>query len=263
MQITAPGPVAPDHSSDLLAAPVPSVASCLFLDVDGTVIDFAATPDEVQIDQNLLGLLAEVRQAANGALALVSGRSIAALDRLFDPLHLPAAGVHGFERRDASGAIHRQTLLDEPLASARAALKNFVNAHEGLLLEDKESALAVHFRCAPQLEELVRTTVARLPILLIPEFELLEGDAVLEIKPASNSKATAIEAFMREAPFAGRISVFIGDDLTDYDGFAAIRRHGGMTIAVGDRISAQWRLSDPHAVREWLRNFIAAQGKIR
>jgi trehalose 6-phosphate phosphatase len=263
MGALAHGPVAPDQSGNPPAPPVPLVASCLFLDVDGTVIDFAATPDEVQIDQQLIALLAEVERAVSGAFALVSGRSIAALDRLFHPLRVPAAGVHGFERRDARAAIHRQTLLDEPLASTRTALKSFVDAHEGLLLEDKESALAVHFRRAPQLEELVRMTVARLPILLIPEFELLEGDAVLEIKPASNSKATAIEAFMREAPFAGRIPVFIGDDLTDYDGFAAIRRHNGMSIAVGDRISAQWRLSDPSAVREWLRGFATAQGGIR
>jgi trehalose 6-phosphate phosphatase len=263
MQDPAQGALAPPQSHDSRAAPVPLVAACLFLDLDGTVIDFAATPDEVQVDEQLIALLARVQQAVGGALAMVSGRSIASLDRLFHPLRLPAAGVHGFERRDAGGALHRQTPVDEPMSEARTALKRFVAAHEGLLLEDKDAALAVHFRRAPKLEELVRATVSKLPILQNPEFELLEGDAVLEIKPAANSKATAIEAFMREAPFAGRIPVFIGDDLTDCDGFTAIRRHGGVAIAVGDRITAQWRLSDPLAVREWLRSFIAAQSRIQ
>jgi trehalose 6-phosphate phosphatase len=256
-------PAAPGAGREADAVPVPTTAACLFLDVDGTVIEFADTPDEVQIDEPLTSLLAAVHRALGGALAIISGRSIAAVDRLFHPLRLPAAGVHGFERRDAAGNRSCRTLLGEPLAAARATLKEFVDAHEGLLLEDKGSALAVHFRRVSHLEEPVRARVAALPILQIPEFELLEGDAVLEIKPAANSKATAIEAFLREPPFAGRMPVFIGDDVSDCDGFAAVRRHGGMTIAVGDRVTADWRLPDPGSARTWLRMLAAAQSEIR
>lgn len=263
MERPDPEPRAPGTSFVPQAVPTPSTPACLFLDVDGTVIDFAATPDEVHVDEQLIELLTDVRHAVQGALALVSGRSIAVLDRLFEPLRLPAAGVHGFERRDVNGGLHHRALLDEPLMAARTALERFVASHEGLLLEDKGSALAVHYRRAPHFGELVRIIVGGLPIAKAPEFELLDGDAVLEIKPASSNKATAIEAFMQEAPYAGRLPIFIGDDLTDCDGFAAVRRHAGVTIAVGNRVSAQWQLQGPPAVRAWLRNFATAQGRMR
>lgn len=263
MERRDPEPLACEVPGVPQAVPTPSTPACLFLDFDGTVIDFAATPDAVHVDEQLIALLMDVQRAVQGALALVSGRSIAVLDQLFDPLRLPAAGVHGVERRDVNGALHRQALLDEPLIAARTALERFVAAHDGLLLEDKGSALAVHYRRAPHFRELVRTIVAGLPIAKAPGFELLDGDSVLEIKPASNNKATAIEAFMQEAPYAGRLPIFIGDDLTDYDGFAAVRRHAGVTIAVGNRVFAQWQLPDPPAVRTWLRNFAMAQGRTR
>jgi len=242
--------------------PPPADAACLFLDVDGTLVDFAPTPDEVRVDAELVDLLRAIELRTGGALALVSGRSIAELDRLFAPLSLPAAGVHGFERRDAQGAFHRQSLLDEHLLPARNALAQVVAAHAGLLLEDKGAALALHYRRAPQLETEARTALVRLLDSLLPEYELLEGDAVLEIKPASHSKASAIEAFLREPPFAGRIPVFIGDDLGDFDGFVAVRKQHGMGIAVGDRVAADWRLADPAAVRAWLRStFVGPDAK--
>jgi trehalose 6-phosphate phosphatase len=235
---------------------VPAHDACLFLDVDGTLLDFAATPDAVWVDGALIELLDSAARVTQGAVALISGRSIAQIDRLFAPLRLPAAGVHGHERRDAGGTIHRQSVLDERLPAARLTLEEFARSHEGLLLEDKQSALALHYRRVPHLEQCARVMISQLLISLLPEYELLEGDAVLEIKPASHNKATAIEAFLRESPFAGRVPVFLGDDLTDYDGFVAVRKHGGVAIAVGDRVSAQWRLTDPAAVRAWLRSFV-------
>lgn len=263
MKRADPEPVVPEAPGIPLAVPTPSTSACLFLDVDGTVIDFAATPDEVRIDPPLIDLLRALRLALSGALALISGRSIAALDRLFHPLQLPSAGVHGFERRDATGVVHRRSMLDDTLMSARVVLAKLVAEHEGLLLEDKEAALAVHYRRAPELEDLVRSTLTKIPGSLAPGFELLEGDAVMEIKPASTTKATAIEAYMKEAPFVGRAPVFIGDDLTDYDGFAAIRRHSGMAIAVGNRVVAQWRLENPAATRDWLHKFAKIQARLR
>ena len=212
-----------------MPVPVPAHDACLFLDVDGTLLDFAATPDAVWVDGALIELLDSAARVTQGAVALISGRSIAQIDRLFAPLRLPAA---------------------------RLTLEEFARSHEGLLLEDKQSALALHYRRVPHLEQCARVMISQLLISLLPEYELLEGDAVLEIKPASHNKATAIEAFLRESPFAGRVPVFLGDDLTDYDGFVAVRKHGGVAIAVGDRVSAQWRLTDPAAVRAWLRSFV-------
>jgi trehalose 6-phosphate phosphatase len=240
--------------------PLPAHDACLFLDVDGTLLDFAMTPDGVCVDEDLIELLRGTARVTQGAFALISGRSIAEIDRLFAPLRLPVAGVHGYERRDAGGTVHRQSVLDERLPSARLALEEFAGSHVGLLLEDKQSALALHYRRVPHLEESARVIVARLLISLLPEYELLEGDAVLEIKPVAHNKATAIEAFLRESPFAGRVPVFLGDDLTDYDGFVAVRKHGGVAIAVGDRMSAQWHLADPAAARAWLRAYVQQSG---
>lgn len=244
----------------LLQQPPAASNACLFLDVDGTLLEFASTPDGVSVDQDLIALIDDVFQAAGGAVALVSGRPIADLDRLFAPLRLPAAGVHGFERRSASGAVHHQSLLDESLSAARRELALFAREHHGALLEDKESAIALHYRRAPQLEELAKITMARIAKSLVPYYEILEGEAVVELKPSIYDKATAIEAFLREPPFKNRMPIFIGDDLTDYDGFAAVRRHHGVSIAVGDRVTAQLHLESPAAVRQWLRAFAGEVG---
>lgn len=233
---------------------------CLFLDVDGTLLEFASTPDGVSVDQDLIALIDSAVRVTGGAVAFVSGRPIADLDRLFAPLRLPAAGVHGYERRSASGTMYQQSAVGESLRKARAAVAEFVASHHGLLLEDKEAAIALHYRKAPQLEEISKVTMARLVRSLLPDYEILEGDAVVEIKPASHDKATAIEAFLREAPFKGRVPVYLGDDLTDIDGFTAVGRHQGYAIAVGDRVSAPLRLENPAAVREWLRAFVRQAG---
>lgn len=232
---------------------------CLFLDFDGTLIDFARGPDEVHVVAGLVSTLDALHVALDGALALISGRRIGQLDGLLHPLTLPAAGLHGLERRDAAGRVH---VADAPVAALRGArheLAEFASSHPGVLLEDKQSALAVHFREAPGVEGLVRSIVSRLAPRLAPEYEVLEGDMVLEIKPSAYDKATAVEAFMQEPPFAGRMPVYVGDDVTDRDGFRAVLKHHGMTVAVGDRVVAQWHLPHPQAARDWLSR-IARQG---
>jgi len=142
------------------APAAPSLDWCLFLDVDGTLLDLTDTPSGAAADLGLKSLLREVAERLGGAVALVSGRSIAYLDGLFAPLKLPAAGLHGVERRKASGAIQGANYSDAQLNAARAALQAFVEAHPGTLLEDKGRNLAVHYRMAPELESSVRRTVA-------------------------------------------------------------------------------------------------------
>lgn len=233
--------------------------TCLFLDVDGTLVDLQPQPTDVRIDEELIGLLGRVQSHLDGAVALISGRPLDDLVRLFAPLQLCMAGVHGFERRCARGVLHRPTVPGTRLDSAREQLARLADQHPGLLLEDKGAALALHFRANPAAEELAAATMRRCLRELGADFELLEGNCVLEIKPAVQNKATAIEAFMQEDPFAGLIPIYIGDDRTDFDGFGAVRRHGGVDIAVGERVPARWRLEDPTAVRAWLQSF-AAQG---
>lgn len=225
---------------------------CLFLDVDGTLLDFAPTPDAVEVDAGLRELLEAAQQRLGGALALVSGRSLESIDTLFSPLHLKAAGIHGFERRGAADIIYRPTLPAGALDGARERLHAFARAQPGVLLEDKGIALAVHYRGARGARAEAHLMVSTIGASLDPAFEILEGDHVLEIKPAAMNKAIAIEAFMKEDPFAGRQPVYIGDDITDFDGFAAARRNGGFDIAVGGRVSARWALEDPRAVRDWI-----------
>lgn len=239
------------------APPLPSAGFCVFLDVDGTLVDFAATPAEVRVDDALRELLGSAARRLQGALALISGRPLVELDRMFAPLRLPAAGVHGVERRDARGVIRRPQAAHGALAAARSKLQQLVAERPGLMLEDKRVALAVHFRLAPRYREVVELVLAHVVDPLVPAFHVLEGDHVMEIKPSFYDKATAVDWFMRQAPFAGRTPVFVGDDITDRDALEAVRHRGGIAIAVGDRIESTWRLPDPASVRSWLGEFIA------
>lgn len=236
-----------------------TASTCLFLDVDGTLVDLMPHPDDVRIDPGLVQLLQRIHTQLDGALALISGRPLARLDELFAPLRLPSAGIHGFERRCARDTLYRPAQADHAMSQTRQNLAEAVGPYSGLYLEDKGAALALHYRAAPQLKDLamglMRTGARRVG----NAFELLEGDSVIELKPAALNKATAIEAFMAEEPFAGRTPIFIGDDRTDFDGFGAVRRNGGVDISVGNRVAARWNLPDPGAVRAWLERF-AAEG---
>jgi trehalose 6-phosphate phosphatase len=233
------------------AVPLPETHWCLFLDVDGTLLELASTPQAVIVEPALLGLLARLRRAASGAVALISGRTIANLDALFGA-DFPAAGLHGCERRDARGELHVADVATEQLAGVRAGLRDMVARHAGLMLEDKGAGLALHFQGARELEHQLRAEVALLAAPLVPEFTLLDGHAVLEVKPAAHTKDSAVTAFMEEAPFRGRTPIFIGDDVTDYGGFAAVRRRDGLAIAVGPRVKSEWWLPGPRAVHRWL-----------
>jgi trehalose 6-phosphate phosphatase len=239
------------------AAPAPSREWCLFLDVDGTLLELADTPQAVVVDEELKTLLVDVALRLGGAVALVSGRSIAYLDELFAPLKLPAAGLHGIERRKASGESQGANYMDAQLRDARVSLSSFVDSHPGTLLEDKGRTLAVHFRMAPEFESNVRQAVTAAARPLRPNYHVQEGKMVLEIKPSGFTKATAIEEFMREPPFSGRTAVVVGDDLTDQAGFRAVEAIGGISIAVGNRVQGQWRFDNPSAVRRWLASIAA------
>ena len=234
------------------AVPLPNRPWCLFLDVDGTLLELADTPGGVAVDEHLMPLIERLRTAANGALALVSGRTIQNLDDLLGNPHLPTAGLHGCERRDAAGRMHVAAIAREQLADVRAGLERMVARHPGLLLEDKGAGLALHFLKARELEHELRAEVALLAAPLVPRFALLDGHAVSEVKPAAHTKDSAVTAFMAEEPFLGRQPIFIGDDQTDYGGFAAVRRFDGLAIAVGPRVKSEWWLPDPRAVRGWL-----------
>jgi trehalose 6-phosphate phosphatase len=237
--------------------PPPSLEWCLFLDVDGTLIELSDTPLETFADGELKGLLGSVAERLGGAVALVSGRSVEYLDALFAPLRLPTAGLHGVERRKASGEMHGASFVDSQLNRARATLAALVQANPGTLLEDKGRTLAVHFRLAPHCESNVVDAVNAIAAQLGTNYHIQGGNMMLEIKPRGFSKAAAIKAFMQEPPFSGRKPVFVGDDLTDQAGFSTVEDQGGISIAVGERVHGQYRIADTTGVRVWLRQIAA------
>ena len=237
--------------------PPPSLDWCLFLDVDGTLIELTDTPYDSRVEDSLKATLLAISPLLGGALALVSGRSIGVLDALFAPLQLPCAGLHGVERRDSVGTLHGALEGDERLDAARVILLQLVESLPGTLLEDKGRTLAVHYRLAPQTEPLVRETVMRVAGALGDDFHVQSGILLFEIKPRGATKGSAISAFMREPPFAGRTPVFAGDDLTDIDGLRAVESLGGISIAVGTRVQGNYQAENPAAIREWLTGCLA------
>jgi len=247
--------------SEALPLPVWRDDWALFLDVDGTIVEIAATPAAVQVPACTIAALANARDRLGGAVALVSGRGLADLDRLFAPLRLPAAGAHGAERRTADGLVHT-TPDASSLAAAEQLLARWATAHEGALLERKHGSLALHYRNVPWLEPAARIVVAAAVAAVGPAFHVQPGKKVLEIKAAAIGKGRAIAEFMAEPPFAGRRPVFVGDDLTDEDGFDTVNRLGGLSIAVGAARSthARWRLDDEAQVSSWLESQAAPIG---
>jgi trehalose 6-phosphate phosphatase len=226
----------------------------LFLDVDGTLLEIAETPAAVRVPDSLKELLTKLSVSLDGALALISGRGLDDIDRLFQPLRFCAAGVHGNERRQASGCIVRAAIDPHCLGPARDRLVEFSRLHDGVLIEDKGSALAVHFRRAPQLSADVDDLVRGLCEQLGAAFAFQAGKCVCEIRPARCNKGTSIDAFMTEPPFRGRMPIYFGDDLTDEAGFAAVNELGGLSIKVGHGRAtlASHRLPGVRDVHRWL-----------
>ena len=232
--------------------------SCaLFLDFDGTMVDIAPQPHAVHVPQPLLDLLPLLRAALGDAVAVISGRPIAQIDAFLQPLKLPVAGVHGAERRTAAGDI--VLLPTHPLDHVAAVTGRLVANHEGLLVENKRGSIALHYRLAPQLEDLCLATMEE-AVQASPGLVLLRGKMVVEAKPGGASKGQAIEAFLGEPPFAGRRPVFIGDDVTDEAGFATVQRLGGVGVKIGEGPTvASQRVADPQALRTELVAALAAR----
>ena len=236
----------------------------LFLDVDGTLLDHAEHPQAVHVEAGLLRLIEGLLDATDGALALISGRSVEDIDRLFAPLAVPLAGQHGTERRSANGTLHRHGPALEHLGRAAAELVRLTSAHGAFLLENKGMTLALHYRRAPELGTLAEREMRRIAAALGDEFELQAGKFVYEIKPSGKDKGSAIAEFMAEAPFSGRIPVFVGDDLTDEYGFDVVNRAGGHSVKVGPgETRARWHLADAAAVRCWLGEYLRHSSILR
>jgi trehalose 6-phosphate phosphatase len=224
-----------------------------FFDIDGTLIELANSPAEVVIDEGLAPLLQELSRGTGGAVALITGRAIADVDGVIQLSGIPIAGQHGATRRDADGRTRLHSVSEEGLSIIRERLVDIVAKHPLLRAEFKGSCIALHYRAAPKLGGFAHRLMRDLCAAHAPEFALQPGKRIVEIRPAGRDKGVVIREFMGEAPFADRLPVFVGDDVTDELGFDAINAVGGHSIKVGPgRTRARWRLRDVSAVRAWL-----------
>jgi len=234
----------------------------LFLDVDGTLLDLAEHPDNVKLPCGLIDSLSVIQNTKCTPIALISGRPINLLDRLFAPLRLCIAGQHGAERRMADGQIARYQIRNLAFTNARNDLRRIEQENAGLFLEDKGLTLALHYRNAPHLQAEVENLVKGVIQDLGDDFIMVSGNMVLEIRPGGRDKGEAIAEFMEEQPFSGRIPVFIGDDVTDEDGFTCVNQLDGHSIKVGEGSTvARWRLANVSCVLVWLDQYAQWLGK--
>ncbi|WP_353189337.1 trehalose-phosphatase [Pandoraea pnomenusa] len=227
-----------------------------FFDLDGTLAPLAPRPDAVRLPRDTARVLAGLIESTHGAVAVVSGRAIDDIDTLLAPLRVAAAGLHGAEIRHTGGGVVRadgHTADTAEIAAMAAPLQALVAQHPGLLLENKGSALALHYRGAPELAGVARDTMQALAALHEKRFALQPGKLVFELRPRHVSKGRAITTLLKEAPFAGRTPLFAGDDLTDETGFADVNALGGITIKIGEgETCAHHRLPTPEALTAWL-----------
>jgi trehalose 6-phosphate phosphatase len=238
--------------------PTPRADWALFLDIDGTLLDLAPSPSQVIVPRDLLDLLLALNRSLDGAVALISGRSLADIGGLFSPLRPTAAGQHGAEIRRPDGTTEKLCAVDGLLDGLMPRIAAFAAGRPGILVEDKGMTIAVHCRHVPEYQGELGRFLADLAAEHDDRLETIHGHRVFEIKPRNLSKRTAVEHLMRLAPFAGRLPLFIGDDRTDEDGFAAVRALGGHAIRVGpdEPTIATWRLAGPAAVRAFLSRIV-------
>jgi trehalose 6-phosphate phosphatase len=229
-----------------------------FLDIDGTLIELAPTPDEIHVDEQLALLIERLHAWTGGAVALITGRSIADVDSIFPLQGIAIAGQHGVELRTPDG---RHSVHEAPLAgldAVRSRLEKVTVKHPGLLAEFKGVSVALHYRAAPQLAGYAHRLMRKMRSSFLRDYTVQRGKRVVELKPAGKDKGIAISELMRESPFVGRVPVFLGDDTTDELGFSVVNELGGHSIKVGKGSSiASWRLENVAAVRAWLEQAVA------
>jgi trehalose 6-phosphate phosphatase len=251
-----------ERAEHLPTPPIPDLAHphCLFLDLDGTLADIAPEPHLAEIDAVTINTLSTLHRRLAGAVAVVTGRALADADRMLAPLLLPAVAVHGNVRRSVTGEVWQIAVPEERTQAVYAALAERIAGIDGLFVEIKTGAVALHWRRRPELAD---------ACLLIADevvsqmgggtIALQPGKMVIELKLSRETKGRGIAALMAEPPFAGRRPIFIGDDETDETGFAVVNAQGGLSIKVGpEPTAARYHLAGPEAVRAWLKALAAA-----
>ena len=241
--------------------PIDIAQVAILLDVDGTILDVAATPQSVVVPASLVRTLGELHARTEGALALISGRLIENLDDLFVPLKLPCVGGHGVELRISGNApVQRRHAELSPILKKQVTAA--VTVDPRIIVEDKGSSLAVHYRLAPELGPLIKNKIAAiLDRAPAEKLEMLCGKAVIEIKPPSFNKGIAVCELMKSPPFAQRTPLFVGDDVTDESVFAVLPALGGFGYSVGREVAGvEGTFDGPQDVRDWLTGLCGRDG---
>jgi trehalose 6-phosphate phosphatase len=235
--------------------PKPNRHWALFLDLDGTLLDIADTPNAIVIPQMLVPSLVVVAAWLDGALAIVSGRTLQNIDDILSPMVLPCAGEHGAIFRLPDGTIKRA----DPVCAVPAAWKSHIESvakrWTGVAVESKDFNITVHFRQAPERRDGIRELLWHTIQDNTAGFEILSAHMAYELRHRSLTKGSAVSTFMHREPFAGRIPVFVGDDVTDEDGFRVATELGGMGLRVADAFDGR-----PANVRAWLQSFRSGNG---
>ena len=230
----------------------PMQRASLLLDLDGTLLDIAPTPDAVVVPPGLPDALRALRAALGGALAVVTGRPIAQVDALLPGVPYAVAGEHGGAIRHAPDAAVVRAVLPDPPVEWIIEAATIVAAHPGALLEQKQRGFVLHYRAVPESGPALEQAVRRLIAPGLDRFTLLPALMAWEVRPRGVDKGSAVQSLAAEAPFAGRLPIFVGDDVTDEDGMAAARALGGAGLRVDE-----W-FGSAAGVRAWLASSVGA-----
>lgn len=230
----------------------------LFLDLDGTLIDIVDQPASASVPPRLVGDLLALEQRLNGALAIVSGRPIADVDRLMQSAQFDVAGIHGAEIRIGDQIFREPNGGTEALRRAGDCLARLLSVDAGCVLEDKGVAVAIHWRQAPHLEQVMLDHVLEVASGLGSAYRVQRGKSVAEIVPAMVGKGRAIDIMMALTPYRGCRPIYVGDDLTDEPALELVRARGGISVHVGvGRSSAEYRLDNPAMLRDRVMSWAA------
>lgn len=238
----------------------------LFLDLDGTLLDLAATPDAVRPEDGLEGVLTALEARTSGALAIVTGRPVPFVDGLFPGHRFTAAGLHGAEFRPGPALSVAPPMTGPQSDPVFAALRDLVRQQAarlpGVIFEDKGRAFALHTRLAPEHAAEVATIMQSAADRAGPGWQLRPGKCVIELCPAGHDKGQILRNLMSLPPFLGRYPVAVGDDLTDEAMFGAANALGGLSLRIGPagelaKSAAVAGLPSPAAFRTWIRRLVA------
>lgn len=236
-----------------------------FIDFDGTLVDIALSPEDVVVPKDLTSLLDDLSTCHGGAVAILTGRSIATIDRFLAPLRLPGCGQHGLELRLPNGTMAAARSAEE-IAPIRQRLRALgPDLPDGVTIEDKGLAVAVHYRANPAVGVEVEALVTEAIAGVVGPFRLRHGKMVVEVTLAGASKGAALHRLMETPTFAGRLPIVFGDDLTDDEAFIAARAFGGVSFQVGDRPdhAADFEVGGTADVHWLIRDFAVERAALR